>query len=269
MKYPIKKIKLLSLLTLLFMYSITHSQVTNTGGFPPDHEIVTKCVDSSGTKIGFFEVWIYRPAFSPNPVLLNRWRADGSVMVSIPSGAVNLGECSSSMSVTQDTVRSISIIYLCDNSLPGDVSNNPVSFYRVVQNSFKTGTGYNAVTTLGNFRVSTGASYTPSANVSAGPCFKSVATGQTRITSSGSSSITDADGFESWEICNVGIATGTITLSGGSAINVIPGECVRCAELADWTTKPTDLPSGVQWICGSPVNWNATGTEFRIHYRSR
>ncbi|HRI01839.1 MAG TPA: hypothetical protein PK006_12360 [Saprospiraceae bacterium] len=245
---------LILLFASLFYASMSNAQTGNTGTTNYDYEVVEKCVDSAGVKVGFYEVYIHRAGFAPS--LYNRYRANGSIMTTIPSGSVTLGSCPANITVAIDTTSEFEMLVMCDRNTLNTLST---PFLRTVHRIYNSKTGVIYSTTINNIDITSGATYTPAGNVYDGPCHGTTTT-MTQLETSASGTISLGTGMGSWEVCNVGIATGTLTVSGVT-INLYPGECRSCADwTSDFNHREVNCPS---------FTYDATGTQFHIVYQGR
>lgn len=223
-----------------------------TGSYPPDYEIVQKCVDSSGVFIGFYELHLYRTGYTPSDTTIRRWRADGSLMATVPSGTQYLGSCPQSFqgSISIDTTQEFEIKEMCDFNTS---SGATTPFIRIFNRRFNPKTGALYSSTVNDIQMN-GTVYTVTQTAVDGPCFTRNDNYNT-ITSTTTGTLNVQ--MSSWEICNVGMNAGTV-----NTYTLYPGECRRCS---DHTLDGNKKVSG----CYGNVGWVATGTEFRIVYQTR
>lgn len=248
----------LSLLISITFISITNisAQAGNVGSWPPDYEIVSKCVDSSdlGTNyISYYELQTYRTGFA---VTLAQFRANGSSFTP-PSGKITMGMCPQSVTVTKDSIRDVEIIELCDETTLGTI----VPFWRVIQRTYWPTSGAGTVNILATID-KTGASYTPSgtSNIYSGPCTTydyPIADLQIELTSN----TTYTGPMESWAVSNVGTAIITMAIGAGSQVNLYPGETRTCATMIDWSRH-------ILRVCPQIVV-NASGGTAHVFYRKK
>ncbi len=246
-----KILKNLLLFSILLTSVSVFSQGTQAGSWPPDYEVLQKCVDSAnlGTNyISYYEVQIHRAG---QTLIINSYRSNGSSFTP-PSGTITMGSCPASVSIVKDSIRDVEVIAMCDDVGAGAV--NP--FWRIIMRSYWPTTGAGATTILGNIS-KTGASYTPGATVYDGPCAGYNFT--TEVREEITINKTYASTYESWSVSNVGMTTFTISVAGGAAANLYPGEIAECKGKYDEHKR----------LIGScsPVVVNASGGTAHVYTR--
>lgn len=245
-----------TLAILLFSTNNSFGQAGTTGSWPPDVELLEKCVDSAdlGTNyISYYELQTHRPGFTPTIVY---YRANGSTFTP-PAGKITMGMCPQSVTVTKDSIRDIEIIELCDETTVGTI----VPFWRVIQRTYwpTTGAGtVNILTTIDKL----GASYTPSgsSNIYSGPC-TTYDYSISELVAELSSNTTYTGPMESWSVSNVGTSIITMAIGAGSQVNLYPGETRECAMMIDWSRH-------ILRVCPQIIV-NASGGTAHVYYRKK
>lgn len=217
---------LMGILIFSFKSASAQGNVTgNSGSWPPDYEIIWKCLDSLdlGTnKISFYEVHTLRAG---QTTIVQAFRTSGASFTP-PGGKQTVGDCAGNATVTLDTMRDLEISVLCDDNGP---------FYRLVQAGYKPGdANFTNPKILGNYTMSLG-SYTPVGTVRTGDCASYDNSVQpTRFNLA--SALTFTGPWTSWEVHNTSLTIRTVTING-TATDLYPGETVRCAAYYDPVTN--------------------------------
>lgn len=244
-----------TIVSILFLPSTSFGQAGNTGSWPPDVEFLEKCVDSAdlGTNyISYYELQTHRPGFSP---VIVYYRANGSTFTP-PAGKITMGMCPQSVTVTKDSIREVEMLHMCDQT-----SGGSTTFYRVIQRTYWPTTGAGTFSVIANLSTS-GTAYTVSGTVYDEPCVGwELPASELSAEITGSTSYTSANNYESWAVTNVGTSIITMTLSGGSAVNLYPGETRSCSAIMDWNRKYLR-------VCPQ-ITVNATGGTAHVYVRSK
>lgn len=231
-------------------------QVSNTGSWPPDFEIVAKCVDSAnlGTNyISYYELQTHRAGFT---AVIQAYRADGTTFTP-PAGTKTIGQCPQSVSITKDSIRDFEVIQLCDKT----GTNAYTPFWRMVARTYWPTTGAGTFSVVYTFD-KLGASYTPSgsSNISDGPCIVyDYPTTDTRVEITSNQTYNSV--MESWSVSNVGTSLITMAVGAGSQVNLYPGETAECNYIVDWDKHTLKL-------CNTFVV-NASGGTAHVWYRTK
>jgi len=215
--------------SLIFLISISFSNLSaqgggnvtaNTGSWPPDYEIVWKCLDSAdvgSNKISFYEVHTFRAGTTTS---IQTFRASGASFTP-PAGKQTLGDCAGSATVTIDTLREIQLLILCDDAGP---------FIRIIQAGYKPGdANITNPKVLGNYTLAM-AAYTPSGAIMSEPCAIVGSNSPSRFDVSGN--LTLPANLTSYEIHNPGLIRRTLTINGNVS-ELWPGESCACRSYFD------------------------------------
>lgn len=243
-------------LGFISMYSDPLSaQAGNVGTWPPDVELVEKCVDSAdlGTNyISYYEVQTHRAGFTTTYAT---YRSNGSTFT-VPAGKITMGMCPQSVSIVKDSIREVEMLHMCDQN-----SGGSTTFYRVIQRTYWGPTGAGNFSVIANISTS-GTAYTVTGTVYDEPCVGwELPASELSAEITGSTSYTSANNYESWAVTNVGTSIITMTLSGGSAVNLYPGETRSCSAIMDWNRKYLR-------VCPQ-ITVNATGGTAHVYVRSK
>jgi hypothetical protein len=130
---------------------------------------------------------------------------------------------------------------LCDDGTP---------FYRISVFSEDT----LKATSTGDFELDLSTIYSVSGTVFSGPCNITQVAAITRIIATSTGTITA--GALSFEICNEGVANGTVTFGGGAAATLIPGSCTSFKATLNPVTRRYSVSPG--------ISYDATGTSFAV-----
>lgn len=246
---------LFSFCLLLLVGNISYSQVSNTGSWGPDYEVVEKCVDSLDLHTNYISYYEVQTLRAGQTTVIAKYRANGSTFTP-PAGKQNVGSCPSTTTITADSIREIVVIALCDDNTGNSV---PDPFWRIVQRTYWPATGAGTITILSTFKQD-GSSYTPVGAVSEGPCFITAFDAETHAEISANVTYTaPVLGFSSWEIHNVGLTIITMQ-TGGTTVNLYPGESRYCKEEVNWDMRHTR-------VCGT-VLVNASGGTAHVYLRA-
>jgi hypothetical protein len=240
--------KLLLFVSCLSLKCTLIAQVGNTTKLNTDYELTYKCIDSAGTKISYYEIFLYRPGFSE--VFIKRFRANGSDFTTLPSGTITTGFCDlTSGGSFPDSLRQFQLVEMCDYNSGSDVST---PFLRLFQRATlqTTGAGTNRIITDLTY---TGGTHTITGTVQDGPCYASQLIFPGHITSFTSGTLTGP--FESWAISNFGNFTGTVTINGG-ATNLYPGQTLECFSSTD--------PLSKKYLVCPTFSWNTSSSSYSI-----
>ncbi len=256
-KLSIFKLTIISLCIVFTSYVNTvTAQASNSTSWPPDYEILEKCVDSAdlGTNyISYYELQTHRAGFA---VTIATYRSNGSSFT-VPAGKITMGMCPQSVTVTKDSIKDIVIMELWDETALGTI----VPFWRLVQRTYWPTTGAGTVNILATID-KVGASYTPSgtSNIYSGPCTTyDYPTTETVVEQTTNATITGP--MESWSVSNVGTTTITMAVGAGSQVNLFPGETRECSMIVDWSRH-------ILRVCPQIVV-NASGGTAHIYYRKK
>jgi hypothetical protein len=225
--------KLLFALCLLAALSFDlDAQVGEVGGPIVDIELAAICDDGTTA----YAVLQYVVGVT-TPTVLGYIDAQGAAytLTATPTA----GTCDGSSAAGPD--YTVSVLSLCDSGTP---------FYRVAVFTDNTSTA----SATADFELDLSTSYTVAGTVFTGPCATSATAAITRTISTTTGTITA--GAFSFEICNEGIANGTVTVGGGSAATLIPGSCT--------SFKATYNPVTRQYRIAPVVTYVATGTSFAV-----
>ncbi|NOT37604.1 MAG: hypothetical protein HOP11_09540 [Saprospiraceae bacterium] len=245
---------LLIVLALTIFSGNLFSQAQTTGSWPPDYEVVQKCLDSSdlGTNfISYYEIQIHRAGFA---VTTSTWRANGLTFTP-PAGKVTLGNCPSSVSIVKDSIRDIEVLSLCN-----DASGNVTPFYRIIMRTYWPADGLGNTRVLGNIDI-TGAAYTPGATVFEGPCYGYNFTTEQTEEITINKTFSSFTYYDSWSVTNVGMNTITMATANGGQINLYPGETRRCSMQTD-NHKKDEFPCQIFIV-------NASGGMAHVIFRGK
>ncbi len=226
----------------------SYAQVGNVGSWPPDYEFMQKCVDSSdlGTNfISYYEIRIMRAGQSDS---IKAFRANGNAFT-VPSGKQTIGDCPSSVSVTKDSIRELSILEMCDSNTP---------FLRLVQRTYFPGTNTSVIQKISDLTYVLG-TYTVSGTVTPGPC---IPTSTTPLITSFDTETTSniGAGKISWMIHNKSTTIITLSIDSQPNQNLHPGQYVGCTAIWDPSTK--------KYVTCPAVTVNATsGNPVSVIYR--
>lgn len=232
------------------------SQAGNTGSWPPDYEILEKCVDSAdlGTNyISYYELQTHRAGFA---VTIATYRSNGSSFT-VPAGKITMGMCPQSVTVVKDSIKDIVVLELCDETTLGTI----IPFWRIVQRTYWPTTGAGTVNVLATID-KLGATYTPSgsSNIYSGPCMTyDYPTSDLVVELTSNTTYTGP--MASWAVSNVGLTTITMAIGAGSQVNLFPGETRECAWEIDWSRH-------IMRVCPQIVV-NATGGTAHVFYRKK
>ncbi|MBK9718285.1 MAG: hypothetical protein IPO85_12395 [Saprospiraceae bacterium] len=138
--------------------------------------------------------------------------------------------CPTSVTVVKDSLRDYEIQQLCDQS-----SGTSTPFLRIVARVTWPTSGTGSTYIFSNINLS-GGSYTPSGNILTGPCVDVVTPTYTNSIVISSSSTYSLE-YESWSVSNIGFGTATISIAGGSAVDLLEGEMIGCSSYMDENTK--------------------------------
>ncbi len=234
----------IKLLIILLLPCYAFSQVGTSGAYGPDYEIIEKCVDSLdlGTNyISFYDLQTIRPG---QTTISAKFRSNGSSFTP-PSGKVTLGMCPQSISIAKDSLRDYEVQQLCDQS-----AGTSTPFLRIIARVTWPTSGAGSTYIFSNINL-IGGSYTPSGNILTGPCVDVVSAPNYTNSIVISASSTYSLEYESWSVSNIGFGTATISIAGGSAVDLLEGEMISCSSYIDENTKKI-------FKCGT-FTVNATG----------
>jgi len=227
----------LAIITFLCADISAQGDVTsNYGAYPPQFQVVTKCLDSStlGTNfITFYEIHTLRPGATTS---IASFRASGASFTP-PAGTLYVGACPSTgggSGGSDDTIRDIELINMCDVAA-GETSSTP--FVRAVMRSYKPSTGSGSTVILANY-IFSGATYTPTGTVIFGPC-SNQATPAFTHTNLVNTTATYPGTWESWSVTNTGFTVGTVSINSGASIELLPGERINCTTHYDNISNKT------------------------------
>lgn len=229
MKFHSKFLMLLVGLALCFSLS---AQVGNTGAPIVDIENVLVCDD--GTTVTMALQYVVGEAA---PSLLGYFDEDGAAYT-LSGNGVTVGACDGSGSATD--AYAFQFDRLCDDGTP---------FYRIALFTNNTTTP----TSVTDLELDLSTAYTVAGTVTAGPCAESTTTTLTRVNSSATGTV--ASGTLSFEICNEGTSTGTVTV-GGTTSNLIPASC--------WSYSAVFNEASRQYRVTPAVTFDASGTTFTV-----
>jgi len=234
----------IKLLLILLFPCCAYSQVGTSGAYGPDYEIIEKCIDSLdlGTNyISFYDLQTIRPG---QTTISAKFRSNGSSFTP-PAGKITLGMCPQSISIAKDSLRDFEVQQLCDQS-----SGTSTPFLRIVARVTWPTSGAGSTYIFSNINLS-GGSYTPAGNILTGPCVDVVSAPTYTNSIVISASSTYSLEYESWSVSNIGFGTATISIAGGSAVDLLEGEMISCSSYMDENTKKI-------FKCGA-FTVNATG----------
>lgn len=234
----------IKLLIVFLLPCYAFSQVGTSGAYGPDYEIIEKCVDSLdlGTNyISYYDLQTIRPGAT---TVSAKFRSNGSSFTP-PAGKTTLGMCPQTVTIAKDSLRDYEVQQFCDQT-----SGTSTPFLRIIARVTWPTSGTGSTYILSNINLS-GGSYTPSGNILTGPCVDVVSAPNYTNSIVISSSSTYSLEYESWSVSNIGFGTATISIAGGSAVDLLEGEMISCESYTDENTKKI-------FKCGA-FTVNATG----------
>jgi hypothetical protein len=219
-------------------------QVGNVGSWPPDYELMQKCVDSAdlGTNyISYYEIRIMRAGQADS---IKAFRANGNAFT-VPSGKQTIGDCPGQVTVTKDSIREFDVLEMCDSGSP---------FLRLIQRTYFPGTNTSVIQKIADLSV-TLAPYTVSGTITSAPCFS---TSTTPLITSFDTETTSTIGVGkiSWMIHNKSTSIITVSIDGQTNQNLHPGQYIGCnAQTNASTNKYITCPGvTINATSGNPVS---------------
>jgi len=200
--------KILNYLILIFMLCIFSKDIqAQSNNY--SYTYITWLCDANN--VTYYRIYVNQPG--KQPLAFGNYLPNGSAYS--PVGATTYGPCNATDTTIVNSIDS-SYQYIsfemCDS-----LTSSPISFMRIYKYGTKISTGAKQKSFIGDFKISTGASYTPSANYVSGNCLATSIDTGSKITvlqpTNTTGTITQSQGAMSISILNVGPDTARITVN--------------------------------------------------------